>query len=84
MPATTCFLHWNPHSQIIEAIQEGEIPIWSTRESEEARSKARDAEIIRRAVEDGTYCPACKIPWDHCDCEKRMTEEQYDEGSDDF
>ena len=70
--------------EIIEAIQEGQIPIWATRESEAARIKTRDAEIVRRAVEEGEYCPQCKVPWAEHDCESRLTAEQYNEGSDDF
>ena len=70
--------------RIIEYIMGGLIPVWATEESEAAALKARDAEIIRLAVEDGSYCPACKVPWADHDCESRLTADQYNEGSDDF
>jgi hypothetical protein len=50
--------------RIIEAIQEGEIPVWATRDSIAAR-------VIREAVAEGEYCPSCKVPWSDCDCENR-------------
>ena len=69
---------------IIEGIMEGRIPVWATIKSEADRLEARNAEIVRKAVEDGSYCPTCKVPWADHDCESRLMAEQYNEGSDDF
>ena len=55
--------------QIIEDLRGGRLPVWATKESEAARLKVRDAEIIRRGIEDGYYCPKCKLPTFDCDCE---------------
>lgn len=57
--------------RIIEALENGEIPVWATPESEAARS----ARIIQESVADGTYCPTCKVPWSDCDCEDRSERE---------
>ena len=51
--------------RIVEAIEDGQLPVWATRESEADRS----ARIVREAIADGTYCPNCKVPWSECDCE---------------
>ena len=32
---------------------------------------AINTRILREAIEDGTYCPVCKVPWSDCDCEDR-------------
>lgn len=62
--------------RIIEALENGQIPVWSTQESESARL----AKLVREAVADGTYCPACKVPWSDCDCEDRSEREApYDD-----
>ena len=65
----TCLVQ--PLKRIIEALENGAIPVWATPESEAARS----ARIIREAVAEGTYCPACKVPWSDCDCEDRSERE---------
>ena len=49
---------------IMESVLNGYIPVWATRESEEARRKS----IVREAVEDGTYCSVCEQPKSDCAC----------------
>ena len=56
-----------------EAIEDGQIPMWATRESE----AVRNARIVREAVAEGSYCPACKVPWSDCDCEDDLCGVQH-------
>jgi hypothetical protein len=56
--------------RIIEAIENEQIPVWATRESEEARSER----IVRESVADGSYCAVCKVPWSDCDCDNPGTQ----------
>lgn len=59
--------------RIVEAIEDGQIPMWATRESE----AVRNARIVREAVAEGSYCPACKVPWSDCDCEDDLCGVQH-------
>ena len=70
---------------IVDAMEAGRIPVWATVESESKRLIDLDAKRVSEGVEEGIYCPHCKLPNADCDCDDdRMTPEQYDEGSDDF
>lgn len=52
--------------RIIEAIMDGEIPIWETEASIKARQK-------REAINQGTWCGKCDSPTSECDCESLDT-----------
>lgn len=38
---------------------------------------AKSARIVREAVAEGSYCPACKVPWSDCDCEDDLCGVQH-------
>lgn len=47
---------------IVDDIEQGRTPIWTTRE-------AIDARRLRLGIEDGSICSKCKQPVGGCDCE---------------
>ena len=62
---------------IVDALLDGRIPVWTTAETEKARLDAQAARVIRKAIEEGEYCPTCKVPWDSCDCEPSTIATDY-------
>lgn len=61
--------------RIIEDIQEGRIPVWSTRETEAIRC----AKIVRDGIADGSYCAVCEVPIGDCDCDGRGAYKESDD-----
>lgn len=49
--------------KIIDAIESGLIPIWATPNREHASE-------VRRAQEEGDWCPECKTPLSCCNCDR--------------
>lgn len=67
-------------SWILQALKNDSIPIRQTRHNRPMDPGERidivrewAGDIVREAIEDGSYCPSCKVPWADCDCEESLS-----------